>query len=83
MWLLEATQQSGLLAVDRPTVRFLTVEPVVDRPGRPWPAYREQSSLPVDRPVDRQKAGPADYRDKKLVILLSIKSPNISNNLQK
>ena len=42
--------------VDRPTVRFLTVEPAVDRPGRPRPGYRKQALCPVDRP-DRPLPG--------------------------
>ena len=95
------TQQESLLLVDsqvdRPTVRFPTVVPPVDRPvdrgldtesralcrstaagrpangqisdrcatgrpgGRPRPGYREQSSLPVDRPVDRATGPPAKW----------------------
>ena len=51
------SQQSGLLAVDRsvdrPTVRFLTVGPAVDRSVDRGLDTESRSSLPVNRPVGR------------------------------
>ena len=50
-------QQSALLAVDRPIdwpmVKFLTVEPAIDRPGRPWPGTEIRALCRLTDPVDR------------------------------